>query len=66
MDAWNYGHPDEAMKIHYYNISTSYVHNATKVTLGFGKVEEGILCVGGVCRQVPASYGMSLQVVTSF
>ena len=66
MDAWNYGHPDEEMKIHYYNISATYVHNATKVTLGFGKVEEGILCVGGVCRQVPASYGMSLQVVTSF
>ncbi|MBO4402339.1 MAG: hypothetical protein J5792_01450 [Bacteroidales bacterium] len=66
LDRWNYGNPVEEKQVHYYNISGSYVHNATKVTLGFGKQYEGILCVGGVCRQVPASYGMSLQVVTSF
>jgi len=52
--------------VHYYNVSGTFVHKATKVTLGFGKQYEGILCVGGVCRQVPASYGMNLQVVTSF
>ncbi|MBO4402602.1 MAG: hypothetical protein J5792_02815 [Bacteroidales bacterium] len=66
MDAWNYGNSEDNLKIHYYNIGTSYVHDATKVTLGFGKVEEGILCVGGVCRPVPASYGLNLQVVTTF
>ncbi len=66
LDRWNYGNPVKEKQVHYYNFSGSYVHNATKVTLGFGKQYEGILCVGGVCRQVPASYGMSLEVVTSF
>lgn len=66
LDRWNYGNPVEAKRVHYYNVSGTFVHKATKVTLGFGKQYEGILCVGGVCRQVPASYGMNLQVVTSF
>lgn len=66
LDRWNYGNPVEQKQVHYYNVSASYVHNATKVTLGFGKQYEGILCVGGVCRLVPASYGFNLQVVTSF
>ncbi|MBO4282724.1 MAG: hypothetical protein J5873_05980 [Bacteroidales bacterium] len=66
LDRWNYGNPVESKQVHYYNISGSFVHKASKITLGFGKQYEGILCVGGVCRQVPASYGMSLQVVTSF
>ena len=66
LDRWNYGNPVESKQVHYYNISGSFVYKASKITLGFGKQYEGILCVGGVCRQVPASYGMSLQVVTSF
>ena len=66
LDRWNYGNPVENKQVHYYNISGSFVYKASKITLGFGKQYEGILCVGGVCRQVPASYGMSLQVVTSF
>ena len=66
LDRWNYGNPVEQKQVHYYNVSASYVHDATKVTIGFGKQYEGILCVGGVCRLVPASYGLNLQVVTSF
>ena len=66
LDRWNYGNPVENKQVHYYNISGSFVYKTSKITLGFGKQYEGILCVGGVCRQVPASYGMNLQVVTSF
>lgn len=66
LDRWNYGNPDADNRIHYYSISGSFVYKTTKVTLSFGKQYEGILCVGGVCRSVPASYGAGLSVVTSF
>ena len=31
-----------------------------------GKQREGLLCIGGVCRQVPASNGMTFSLTTSF
>lgn len=65
-DDWNYGNPDPAHKTHYYNISCAYVWNTTRIALNFGKTKEGILCVGGVCRAVPASFGLGLSVTTSF
>ena len=65
-DDWNYGNPDPEHKTHYYNISCAYVWNTTRIALNFGKTKEGILCVGGVCRAVPASFGLGLSVTTSF
>ena len=65
-DEWNYGNPLPDHKTHYYNISCAYVWNTTRIALNFGKTKEGILCVGGVCRAVPASYGCGLSVTTSF
>ncbi|MCL2131527.1 MAG: DUF6029 family protein [Lentimicrobiaceae bacterium] len=66
LDRWNYGNPDPEKQVHYYGIGGSYVYKTTKITLNFGKQYEGILCVGGVCRAVPASYGLGLSVVSSF
>lgn len=68
LDRWNYGNPDKSKRaqLHYYNVSSSFVYKTTKVSLGFGKQYEGILCVGGVCRVVPAAYGLNLSIVTSF
>ena len=66
LDRWNYGNKEADKRIHYYAISGSFVYKTTKVTLSFGKQFEGVLCVGGVCRVVPASYGAGLSVVTSF
>ena len=37
-----------------------------RIAVNFGKTKEGILCIGGVCRSVPASYGLGLSVTTSF
>ena len=65
-DDWNYGNPLPDHKTHYYNISCAYVWNTTRIALNFGKTKEGILCVGGVCRAVPASFGAGLSVTTSF
>lgn len=50
----------------YYNISAGYTHGATRFQLGYGKQREGLLCIGGVCRQVPASNGLTFSLTTSF
>ena len=65
-DQWNYGNENSSMRTHYYNIAAAYVIGTTRIGLNFGKTKEGILCVGGVCRAVPASYGVGLSVTTSF
>lgn len=65
-DQWNYGNSESAQQIHYYNIAASYIIKTTRLSLSYGKTREGILCVGGVCRAVPASNGVTLSVTTSF
>ncbi|MBO7499330.1 MAG: hypothetical protein J6T64_09130 [Bacteroidaceae bacterium] len=50
----------------YYNVSLGYTHGATRMQLGYGKQREGLLCIGGVCRQVPASNGLTFSLTTSF
>ena len=65
-DQYNYGNANPAMRLHYYNIAGAFVWNTTRIALNFGKTQEGILCIGGVCRAVPASYGAGLSVTTSF
>lgn len=65
-DQWNYGNKVKDQRIHYYNIAGTFVWNTTRISLNFGKTQEGILCIGGVCRTVPASYGLGLSVTTSF
>lgn len=65
-DQWNYGNSIEDQRIHYFNIAAAYVIKTTRIALNFGKTAEGILCVGGVCRSVPASYGVGLSIATSF
>ena len=65
-DQWNYGNEEANMRLHYYNVAAAYVWNTTRVAVNFGKTQEGILCIGGVCRAVPASYGFGLSLTTSF
>ena len=65
-DQWNYGNEVANQRIHYYNIAAAFVIKTTRIALNFGKTKEGILCIGGVCRSVPASYGLGLSVTTSF
>lgn len=50
----------------YYNLSVGYTHGATRFQLGYGKQREGLLCIGGVCRRVPASNGLTFSLTTSF
>ena len=65
-DKWNYGNPIEECRDHYFSGTVSYIHDASRIMLTAGRQSEGVVCVGGVCRKVPASSGVSLTVSTSF
>lgn len=65
-DQYNYGNPEAEKRIHYIYTSVGYVRNANRIQLSYGKQREGILCVGGVCRNVPAMNGFTLSLTSSF
>lgn len=65
-DLYNYGNDDKAKRIHYYNVGTSFSYKATRVALSYGRQRGGVLCVGGVCRIVPESAGLTLNITTNF
>jgi hypothetical protein len=66
MDEYNYGNPKESMQVHYYNLSFGFTQKTTRISLRYGRQREGLLCVGGVCRYVPASTGLTLTLTSSF
>lgn len=65
-DLYNYGNSETEKRLHYYLLSFSYTHNASRMAISYGKQREGIVCVGGVCRNVPASNGLLISVTTNF
>lgn len=65
-DEINYKNFDSAEIIHYYNAGFALKHKSHRLSLSYGRVREGLLCVGGVCRIVPAYKGLSLSVMSSF
>jgi hypothetical protein len=65
-DQWNYGNSEESQQIHYYLISAGYTYNTSRIALSYGRQREGILCVGGVCRYVPAASGLAITISSSF
>tara|TARA_B100000963_G_C22637565_1_gene678439 strand:+ start:3860 stop:5479 length:1620 start_codon:yes stop_codon:yes gene_type:complete len=62
-DMYNYGNPD---KPHYYSFSFGISKNTSRLSLTAGKQRAGLFCVGGVCREVPASNGFSINLTSSF
>lgn len=66
MDQYNYGNPDENLRVHYIYGAVGYIHEATRITAGYGRQRAGLFCVGGVCRFVPASNGLTLSITHSF
>ncbi|WP_282015659.1 DUF6029 family protein [Marinifilum flexuosum] len=61
-DMYNSGVSDT----HYINVGGSYVKNATRFSVSYGRQKEGLLCVGGVCRMVPAASGLTISLSKSF
>lgn len=65
LDQYNYSNP-KTDEVHYYNVSAGYNNKGNRITLAYGRQRAGIFCVGGVCRQVPASNGLYLSITSSF
>lgn len=63
-DMYNYGNDTD--KIHYYALGASFVKNTHRIELAYVRQRESLLCVGGVCRQVPAFKGFTLNITSSF
>ena len=65
-DEYNYGNPDPEKRVHYYNFSMAYAFSANRISLTYSRQRRGLLCVGGICREVPASNGFGLSLTSSF
>ncbi len=61
---YNYG--NNKKQINYYNIGTSFTQGTSRLLLSYGRQRQGLVCVGGVCRMVPAYTGLSATFTTSF
>ncbi|MCI7377460.1 MAG: DUF6029 family protein [Bacteroidales bacterium] len=65
-DKYNYGNPIADNRDHYFTGSVGFIKDQTRIALSGGRQSEGLVCVGGVCRTVPASSGIALTITTSF
>jgi len=65
-DMWNYGNDDPDARNHYYNFGTAFRYKSIRAALNYGRQRGGLVCVGGVCRFVPESSGLSLSVNAAF
>lgn len=65
-DEYNYGNNISDHRYHYYNASCAFTKNANRFNIGYVRQRAGLLCVGGVCRVVPASNGVSLSITSRF
>jgi len=63
---YNYGNPEEDKRINYYTGSFGYTRKTTRIAITYGRQREGIVCVGGVCRAVPASSGFYVTISSNF
>ncbi len=65
-DEYNYGNDISENRLHYYSASFGYTKNSNRISIGYGRQRAGIFCIGGVCRNVPASTGFSMSITSSF
>lgn len=66
MDQYNYGNPNTDLKLHYLIGTFGYIKDASRFMVSYGRQRAGLFCVGGVCRFVPASNGLTLTFTHSF
>ena len=62
----NYGNPVEENKINYPIAVVGKIWGATRLQVAYGRQNQGLFCVGGVCRFVPASNGLTVSFTHSF
>lgn len=65
-DLWNSGNGDDNKRYHYPMVAVAYNNDANRIQLSYGRQREGVVCVGGVCRNVPAANGFTISITSSF
>jgi hypothetical protein len=65
-DEYNFNNPVSSNTYHYYSAAFGFTNGPNRIQMAYGLQREGILCVGGVCRRVPAASGLTLTIVSSF
>ncbi len=63
---YNYGNKNKSERYHYPGGMIGYTKGTVRVTISGGRQREGVFCVGGICRVIPASSGVSMSVMASF
>jgi len=66
MDQYNFGHYNRSLREHHPYITIGYISGATRLMASYGRQRAGMFCVGGVCRFVPASNGLTFTLTHSF
>jgi hypothetical protein len=75
MDQYNYVTFDSSIlhevdgkyhRAHHPYFTVGYIHEATRIMASYGRQRAGLFCVGGVCRPVPASNGLTISFTHSF
>ncbi|MDI9339878.1 MAG: DUF6029 family protein [Sediminibacterium sp.] len=66
LDQYNYGNSVEKLRLHYFLASAGYTKDAHRISISYGKQRAGVFCVGGVCRNVPASNGLAISITSTF
>ena len=66
LDNYNFGNKIDANQLHYPLGSLAYSEGSHRLSFEYGKRRAGLFCVGGVCRVVPASNGLTLTLTSSF
>ena len=66
IDQYNYGNINPDKRIHYLFGTVGYINGGNRLAIGYGKRREGVFCIGGVCRAVPATNGFEITLTSSF
>lgn len=53
-------------KVHYTRFDVFYAYRANRISLGYIRQPEGIVCSGGICRLEPAFNGVRMSVSATF
>lgn len=66
LNQYNYGNSNKDLRVNYPTAQITYIKNANRLSIGYGRQRAGIFCVGGVCRNVPAANGLTVAITSSF
>lgn len=65
-DEYNYGNSHPEKRLHYYSATFGFLYEATRITFGYGRQRPGLVCIGGICRQIPAINGFTFSLSHTF